>query len=153
MRSRCVVCMYVPTSLAVLYTGRLVDVNVYVEFIDVLFLAFYGRTSPIRSPSTMPVPRTIIEQIKQIIPPLNGTLHKGQSGGFGSFFSIRLTVCRQSRCPGWSVGVSVHRLSPENTGEPERHSYTGAPFFAAISALRLVRCFYPSKSDRDSTHS
>ncbi|KAG1907932.1 uncharacterized protein F5891DRAFT_220476 [Suillus fuscotomentosus] len=27
----------------------------------------------------MPVPRSIIKQIKQIIPPLNGALHKGQS--------------------------------------------------------------------------
>ena len=31
----------------------------------------------------MPVPRTILEQIKQLIPPLNGTLHKGQSGRVG----------------------------------------------------------------------
>ncbi|KAL4072797.1 Ribokinase-like protein [Scleroderma yunnanense] len=53
----------------------------------------------------MSVPRTIIEQIKQIIPPLNGTLHKGQSGGVGV------------------VGGAM--------------DYTGAPFFAAMSALRL----------------
>ncbi|KAG2136324.1 Ribokinase-like protein [Suillus cothurnatus] len=53
----------------------------------------------------MPVPRSIIQQIKQIIPPLNGTLHKGQSG---------------------RVGVLGGALD-----------YTGAPFFAAISALRL----------------
>ncbi|KIM68317.1 hypothetical protein SCLCIDRAFT_106102 [Scleroderma citrinum Foug A] len=53
----------------------------------------------------MPVPRTIVEQIKQIVPPLNGTLHKGQSG---------------------RVGVLGGALD-----------YTGAPFFAAISALRL----------------
>ncbi|KAG1860660.1 Ribokinase-like protein [Suillus subalutaceus] len=53
----------------------------------------------------MPVPRSIIQQIKQVIPPLNGTLHKGQSG---------------------RVGVLGGALD-----------YTGAPFFAAISALRL----------------
>ncbi|KAI5995558.1 Ribokinase-like protein [Pisolithus albus] len=53
----------------------------------------------------MPVPRNIIEQIKQIVPPLNGTLHKGQSG---------------------RVGVLGGALD-----------YTGAPFFAAMSALRL----------------
>lgn len=53
----------------------------------------------------MPVPRSVIQQIKQIIPPLNGTLHKGQSG---------------------RVGVLGGALD-----------YTGAPFFAAISALRL----------------
>ncbi|OAX39613.1 Ribokinase-like protein [Rhizopogon vinicolor AM-OR11-026] len=53
----------------------------------------------------MPVPRTVIEQIKQIIPPLNGSLHKGQSG---------------------RVGVLGGAFD-----------YTGAPFFAAISALRL----------------
>lgn len=28
----------------------------------------------------MPVSHHIIEQLKQLIPPLNGTLHKGQSG-------------------------------------------------------------------------
>lgn len=33
--------------------------------------------------STMPVPRHVFEQIKQIIPPLNGKLHKGQSGRVG----------------------------------------------------------------------
>ena len=31
----------------------------------------------------MPVPKHILEQIKQLIPPLNGTLHKGQSGRVG----------------------------------------------------------------------
>ena len=36
------------------------------------------------SPPTanMPVSKVIINQIKQIIPPLNGTLHKGQSGAW-----------------------------------------------------------------------
>jgi len=28
----------------------------------------------------MPVPRALMDQIRQIIPPLNGKLHKGQSG-------------------------------------------------------------------------
>ncbi|KAJ3866854.1 H-hydrate dehydratase [Lentinula novae-zelandiae] len=53
----------------------------------------------------MPIPRILLEQIKQIIPPLNGTLHKGQSG---------------------RVGVLGGALD-----------YTGAPFFAAMSALRF----------------
>ncbi|KAG6336025.1 hypothetical protein ID866_3060 [Astraeus odoratus] len=53
----------------------------------------------------MPVPRAIMEQIKLIIPPLNGTLHKGQSG---------------------RVGVLGGAMD-----------YTGAPFFAAMSALRF----------------
>ncbi|EAU90481.2 YjeF domain-containing protein [Coprinopsis cinerea okayama7 len=53
----------------------------------------------------MPIPRTIIEQIKRIIPPLDGSLHKGQSG---------------------RVGVLGGALD-----------YTGAPFFAAFSALRF----------------
>ncbi|KAF5379322.1 hypothetical protein D9757_007615 [Collybiopsis confluens] len=52
----------------------------------------------------MPVPKTLLEQIKQIIPPLNGTLHKGQSGRVGVLGGAR--------------------------------DYTGAPFFAAMSALR-----------------
>ncbi|KAK7677588.1 hypothetical protein QCA50_019399 [Cerrena zonata] len=53
----------------------------------------------------MPVSKHILEQIKKLIPPLNGTLHKGQSG---------------------RVGVLGGALD-----------YTGAPFFAAISALRI----------------
>jgi len=53
----------------------------------------------------MPVPRTILEQLKQIIPPLDGTLHKGQSGRVGVLGGAK--------------------------------DYTGAPFFAAISAMRL----------------
>lgn len=31
----------------------------------------------------MPVPKHILNQIKAIIPPLNGSLHKGQSGRVG----------------------------------------------------------------------
>ncbi|KAI0794422.1 Ribokinase-like protein [Fomes fomentarius] len=53
----------------------------------------------------MPVPKHILNQIKAIIPPLNGSLHKGQSG---------------------RVGVLGGALD-----------YTGAPFFASISALRI----------------
>ncbi|EMD39299.1 hypothetical protein CERSUDRAFT_93345 [Gelatoporia subvermispora B] len=53
----------------------------------------------------MPVPRHIIEQFKQLIPPLNGSLHKGQSG--------RVAV----------LGGAL--------------DYTGAPFFASMSALRF----------------
>ncbi|KAL0953875.1 hypothetical protein HGRIS_005049 [Hohenbuehelia grisea] len=53
----------------------------------------------------MAIPRKLFEQIKQLIPPLNGTLHKGQSG---------------------RVGVLGGALD-----------YTGAPFFAAIAALRF----------------
>ncbi|KAI0072290.1 Ribokinase-like protein [Panus rudis PR-1116 ss-1] len=53
----------------------------------------------------MPVPKHIIEQIQKLIPPLNGSLHKGQSG---------------------RVGVLGGALD-----------YTGAPFFAAFSALRI----------------
>ncbi|KAJ6515034.1 Ribokinase-like protein [Mycena vitilis] len=49
--------------------------------------------------------KAILTQVKQLIPPLDGSLHKGQSG---------------------RVGVLGGALD-----------YTGAPFFAAISALRF----------------
>ncbi|KZS94740.1 Ribokinase-like protein [Sistotremastrum niveocremeum HHB9708] len=52
----------------------------------------------------MTVSKKIFEQIKLLIPPLNGTLHKGQAG--------RVAV----------LGGAL--------------DYTGAPFFASISALR-----------------
>ncbi|TFL05197.1 Ribokinase-like protein [Pterulicium gracile] len=51
------------------------------------------------------VPKAIFDQIRQIIPPLNGTLHKGQSG--------RVAVLGGAQ------------------------DYSGAPFFAAISAQRV----------------
>jgi len=51
------------------------------------------------------VPKKILDQIRQLIPPLNGTLHKGQSG--------RVAV----------LGGAL--------------DYTGAPFFASLSALRM----------------
>jgi len=53
----------------------------------------------------MPVSKTILDQLKQLIPPLNGSLHKGQSGRVGVLGGAQ--------------------------------DYTGAPFFAAFSALRL----------------
>ncbi|KAK2463549.1 hypothetical protein APHAL10511_004300 [Amanita phalloides] len=53
----------------------------------------------------MPIPKSLFEQLELLIPPLNGTLHKGQAG---------------------RVGVLGGALD-----------YTGAPFFAAISALRF----------------
>jgi len=53
----------------------------------------------------MTIPRSLFEQLRQIIPPLNGTLHKGQSGRVGVLGGAK--------------------------------DYTGAPFFAAISALRM----------------
>lgn len=37
-----------------------------------------------QNPHTMPLPLGIVEEIKRIIPPLNGTLHKGQSGKFNA---------------------------------------------------------------------
>ncbi|PFH51788.1 hypothetical protein AMATHDRAFT_141751 [Amanita thiersii Skay4041] len=53
----------------------------------------------------MPIPKSIFDQLKLLIPPLNGSLHKGQAG--------RVAV----------LGGAL--------------DYTGAPFFAAMSALRL----------------
>lgn len=53
----------------------------------------------------MPVGKHILEQIRALIPPMNGMLHKGQSG---------------------RVGVLGGALD-----------YTGAPFFASMSALRM----------------
>ncbi|KAF8581537.1 Ribokinase-like protein [Ramaria rubella] len=53
----------------------------------------------------MPIPKEIFAQVKQLIPPLTGKLHKGQSGRVGV------------------VGGA--------------QDYTGAPYFAAISALRM----------------
>lgn len=40
----------------------------------------YNLTLPQSNKFVMPVPRALMDQIRQIIPPLNGKLHKGQSG-------------------------------------------------------------------------
>ena len=34
-------------------------------------------------PAIMPIPRSFRDSLKKIIPPLDGTLHKGQSGRVG----------------------------------------------------------------------
>jgi ATP-dependent NAD(P)H-hydrate dehydratase len=53
----------------------------------------------------MPLPRSIIGSVKDLIPPLDGHLHKGQSG--------KVAILGGAR------------------------DYTGAPFFAAYTALRI----------------
>ena len=53
----------------------------------------------------MPLPRSIISSVKDLIPPLDGHLHKGQSG--------KVAILGGAR------------------------DYTGAPYFAAYTALRL----------------
>jgi ATP-dependent NAD(P)H-hydrate dehydratase len=71
----------------------------------------------------MPVSRLLLDSLRKIIPPLDGSLHKGQSGRVGIM-----------------GGAQEYALTFFLTSEyPEREtsSYTGAPFFAAISALRM----------------
>src|SRR5271154_1205515 len=93
----------------------------------------------------MPVPKSVFEQIKRFIPPLDGTLHKGQSGASPEMLPFLLTsewLSRACRCLGRLIRVRVHQRScdpfaPTITGL----SYTGAPFFAAITALRIVHSF------------
>ena len=71
----------------------------------------------------MPVPRSLLDSLRKIIPPLDGSLHKGQSGRVGvmggaqeydSTFFLMLEYSERDMC-----------------------SYSGAPFFAAITALRV----------------
>jgi len=70
----------------------------------------------------MPIPRSFRDSLKKMIPPLDGTLHKGQSGRVG-------VIGGAQEC-----APSFH-LIPEYS-EHRTCSYTGAPFFAAIAALR-----------------
>jgi len=73
-------------------------------------------------PAIMPIPRSFRESLKKIIPPLDGTLHKGQSGRVGVIGGAQEYV------------LSCHPISDHS--EYATFSYTGAPFFAAIAALR-----------------
>lgn len=79
-------------------------------------------TSPSIEP-IMLVPRSLLDSLRKIIPPLDGSLRKGQSGRVGVI-------------GGAQEYVPALSLIPEH---PKRTacSYTGAPFFAAISALRM----------------
>jgi hypothetical protein len=43
---------------------------------------FISTPWPASTLEIMPVSKAIMEQIKLLIPPLNGTLHKGQSGEY-----------------------------------------------------------------------
>ena len=71
----------------------------------------------------MPIPRSLLDNLRKIIPPLDGSLHKGQSGRVGVIGGA------QEYVPTLSL---IHEY-PKRT----MCSYTGAPFFAAITALRM----------------
>ena len=70
----------------------------------------------------MPIPRSLYDSLKKIIPPLDGSLHKGQSGRVGVIGGAQ---------------EYVPTFSYLSHSERARCSYTGAPFFAAITALRV----------------
>ena len=71
----------------------------------------------------MPIPRSLLDSLRKIIPPLDGSLHKGQSGRVGVIGGAQEYV----------PTLSLTREYPKRT----TYSYTGAPFFAAITALRM----------------
>ena len=71
----------------------------------------------------MPISRPLLDSLRKIIPPLDGSLHKGQSGRVGVI-------------GGSQEYAPVFFLIPEYS-ESKVCSYTGAPFFAAITALRM----------------
>jgi len=71
----------------------------------------------------MPIPRSLLESLKKIIPPLDGSLHKGQSGRVGVIGGAQECVL---------VPFAISEVI-----ECVTCSYTGAPFFAAITALRV----------------
>ena len=72
----------------------------------------------------MPISRrSLLDNLKKIIPPLDGSLHKGQSGRVGVIGGAQEYV------------PALFLLSEYS--ESAACSYTGAPFFAAIAALRM----------------
>ena len=71
----------------------------------------------------MPISRSLLDSLRKIIPPLDGSLHKGQSGRVGVIGGAQEYV----------PTLSLIREYPKRT----MYSYTGAPFFAAIAALRM----------------
>lgn len=73
----------------------------------------------------MPVSKEILDEVKQLIPPLNGKLHKGQSGRVGVLGGALEYVSPLFECQVLNLAFG---------------SYTGAPFFASMSSQRLVSC-------------
>jgi ATP-dependent NAD(P)H-hydrate dehydratase len=72
----------------------------------------------------MPVSRSLLDSLRKIIPPLDGSLHKGQSGRVGVIGGAQEYV--PTFPPSY---IRILNVRPR--------SYTGAPFFAAITALRM----------------
>jgi len=70
----------------------------------------------------MPASRSLLDSLRKIIPPLDGSLHKGQSGRVGVIGGA------QEYVPTLLISEYPKRTTC---------SYTGAPFFAAISTLRM----------------
>ncbi|PPQ76253.1 hypothetical protein CVT26_008288 [Gymnopilus dilepis] len=74
----------------------------------------------------MPISRALLEQVKKLIPPLDGSLHKGQSGQCIPTINLPTGTIKINGRRLGRVGVLGGALD-----------YTGAPFFASMSALRV----------------
>jgi len=61
----------------------------------------------------MTIPRSIFEQLRQIIPPLNGTLHKGQSGRVGVLGGAKDYTAGAIKS--YSPDLIVHPILDEST--------------------------------------
>ena len=75
-----------------------------------------SRLPPSDIEPTMPIPRSLLDNLRKIIPPLDGSLHKGQSGRVGVIGGAQeyvpthflISRIRSMQC----VVTRVHRSSP-----------------------------------------
>lgn len=77
--------------------------------------------------------------VGQMIPPLSGKLHKGQAGmSVGSSCQQHADMYREDRGFGRIRRVSRASLAKYSGGvDSDRCSYSGAPFFSAMGAMRF----------------
>ncbi|XP_045833863.1 ATP-dependent (S)-NAD(P)H-hydrate dehydratase isoform X6 [Meles meles] len=84
-----------------------------------------------------------LQLVRNIIPPLTSQKHKGQDGRIGVVGGCQevLSACKNSNtAETWQVKASWYRVVIQRghiVSLPDSYVYTGAPYFAAISALKV----------------
>jgi ATP-dependent NAD(P)H-hydrate dehydratase len=73
----------------------------------------------------------LIQQVKRIIPPLSGELHKGQAGELAGTAASPMIITASSLTPSINIPGRVGVVGGSK-------DYTGAPYFSSYTAMRLV---------------
>ncbi|XP_045833860.1 ATP-dependent (S)-NAD(P)H-hydrate dehydratase isoform X4 [Meles meles] len=117
---------------------RFLGRNALKHFLKVLQRAFsLHKAHPIKDMENT------LQLVRNIIPPLTSQKHKGQDGRIGVVGGCQevLSACKNSNtAETWQVKASWYRVVIQRghiVSLPDSYVYTGAPYFAAISALKV----------------